>query len=857
MASISGILPTSILCRRDGQEIEIAVENLVKGDVVVLKMGQMVPADIRLIECSPDMRFDRSILNGESIPVAAAVDKTDDNLLECRNIALQGTLLVEGKGIGICVGMGDLTVFGRIARAASGQSTVRTTLQIEFTRFVSIIASLAAAVVVFIVILWAAWLRRDHTDFINMKKQGVLAKQLSTVESLGCVNVIASNKTGTLTQNRMSVVSNAIGSQTIPAQEARRLALNLSATTSSAVHQLVSIAAICNDAAFSSEPGQSNLPPETRKVNGDATDTGLLRFAESVVSVEQLRSAVKAVSQLAFNSENKFATKLVKAAKSVSALPELFEVVEEDAEHALLVKGAPDVLIKRCNKLLQLDGSVVPLTPSLIDDLSSTQSRFASLGQRVLLFAKRSVPTPHFSSTSGTLEDQMLSLVTDLTVVGLIALVDPPKHDTAETVARCRTAGIRFFIVTGDFSATAAVFARQVGILTAPEAAVKGFDDLLSDSSPCDSSIKGDYDLEKLTPKSALVLSSPEMLRHCEAQWEKVVKFDEIIFARTTPQQKLQIVKRLQADGCTVAVTGDGVNDSPTLKQADVGVAVAGGSEVAMEAADLILLDDFSAIVHGIDSGRLCFENLKKMVLNLFPAGSFSELMPVLLNVLFGLPQALSSIQMILIYAVTEVLPAMSLCFEKPEADLLTRPPRDRKKEHLADWKLLLHAYAFIGVLKSLTAMVGAFYFGFHRAGIPFSALWLKYGAYDVMDQDLYNERLAVAQSIYFFNLVLIQFANLLSTRTRRLSSFQQDPLFNPKTRNLRLFAAMACAIGLGIFFSYIPWFQKVFLRCRHGLHVEHFLLPLAYSVVLLSMDEARKWANRRWPTSPLAKVAW
>ena len=228
--------------------------------------------------------------------------------------------------------------------------------------------------------------------------------------------------------------------------------------------------------------------------------------------------------------------------------------------------------------------------------------------------------------------------------------------------------------------------------------------------------------------------------------------------------------------------------------------------------------------------------------------------MPVLLNVFFGLPQALSNIQMIIICAIVDPLPALSLIYEKSEADLLLQPPRDRKRDRLVDWRLLLQAYGFLGLLESLTAMTGAFYFGFHRHGIPFSALWLKFGNYDV-DPDLLAEATNRAQSIYFFNLVIMQWFNLLSTRTRRLSIFQQDPIFNPQTRNLRLFPAMLMALCLAVFFSYIPFFQKTFLT--RGVAVEYYFLPMAYGLGLLALDEVRKWSVRRWPHGFTARIAW
>lgn len=270
--------------------------------------------------------------------------------------------------------------------------------------------------------------------------------------------------------------------------------------------------------------------------------------------------------------------------------------------------------------------------------------------------------------------------------------------------------------------------------------------------------------------------------------------------------------------------------------------------------------------------------------------------MPVVVTVLFGVPQALSSIQMILICAITDVFPALSLCWEKPESDLLLRRPRDRKKERLADWRLIFHAYFFLGVLESLTAMIGAFYFGFWRSyGIPFSALWLKYGSYDV-DPALLAEATARAQSIYFFNLVLMQVRLRLIdslTSSSELTSFLHsgeifsplalvdsrsssnpplarvvrrrwtalfdyvctDKTFCPATSNIYLFPAMLAALALGIFFSYLPAFQRVFLT--RGISVEYFFLPMAYGVGLIVLDEARKAWNRRRPSSILAKVAW
>ncbi|KAH8826911.1 hypothetical protein DL96DRAFT_1669665 [Flagelloscypha sp. PMI_526] len=831
MASITNMLPSEVTVIRNGEISKVVATELVIGDLVKISLGCKVPADIRLIDVSSDLKFDRSILTGESNPVGASSESTDPNFMESRNIALQGTLCTNGSGLGVCVGMGSNTVFGRIAKQATQERPGRTTLEAEILRLVLIIASLAAAVVILIVILWAAWLRKDHPDFIPvpvllincvsvavafipeglpvcvtlasaMKKANILCKSLSTVESLGAVDVILSDKTGTLTQNRMTVVNVALydGSVKFGATEAREEATK----DNYSVKSLAASAGLCNDAEFGT--GQDD-PLEVRKINGDATDSGLLRFSESVHPVDIYRREWVEVGKLPFNSLNKFAIKLFRAPSNVSSTsgPTVLPLAPND--FLLIIKGAPDIISARCSSYLSRDGRQLPLDATALATLRAAQESFASHGQRVLLLAQKVIRP---SSMDEYIWD-------DLQLLGLVALVDPPREDARQTVE-------------GDFASTGAAIAKSIGIITSPHVCS------LSDLDLVDSI--GKYsDKPEHKKISAITISGPEMMTMKESQWKQVLMFDEIVFARTTPHQKLQIVKMFPRRRMYI-------NDVPALKQADVGVAIAGGSEVATEAADLILLDKFSAIVTAIQYGRLCFENLRKSTLYLLPAGSFSELMPVLLNTIFGLPQALSSIQMIIICIFTDVAPASF-------HDLLTRKPRNRRTERLVDWKLLLHAYGFIGILESLTAMTGAFYFGYQKNGIPFSALWLKYGDYGV-DPDYFAE---VTTRLNFYNLVMIQWFNLMASRTRRLSIFQQNPLWGAKTRNLWLIPAMATALVLACFFSYVEWFQKVLLT--RGINIEYYFLPLAYGVVILFLDETRKFLNRKFPNSILAKVAW
>lgn len=403
-----------------------------------------------------------------------------------------------------------------------------------------------------------------------MKRKGVLCKALTTVESLGAVDgqlpflvrtrvlstdvlrwpVIASDKTGTLTQNRMSAVNLAIGASVFTITDARRGDINGRA----AIEQLVAVAAICNEAHFAD--ADLDLPPETRNVIGDATDTGLLRFAESVASVSDLRASIVEEDKLSFNSRNKYAVKLVAPVIQEKPCPSIFG---EGENLVLLAKGAPDVLMRSCTSILMPNGSVRVFDDVAKERLVAVQSSFASRGQRVLLFARRSVSPQEHSERDGAGEDRLVTLISNLTVIGLVALVDPPKHDSRETVETCRRAGVRFFMgehacsarfipvsylasadtdlflccghtVTGDFALTAAAIAREIGIITSPPRAVKSYDHIANGFSHAHEDEKKDPVVE-VPPEgplprecTSLVLSGPEMLKLTDEQWLEVLK---------------------------------------------------------------------------------------------------------------------------------------------------------------------------------------------------------------------------------------------------------------------------------------------------------------------------------------------
>lgn len=529
----------------------------------------------------------------------------------------------------------------------------------------------------------------------------------------------------------------------------------------------------------------------------------------------------------------------------------------------MTIKGAPDVLIGRCSKYTSIEGESKVLDNETLAKIENIKNTWSSQGRRVILLARKTICKEQIRelATSGNFEDEIMHHArTGLTFVGIVGIVDPPRDEIPSVVSTLRGAGIRIFMVTGDFALTAQAIAAECGIITNPPDRVKSIEALSRDYAASTS----DSDHEKHSKdaidissdvKTSIVLSGPEMITLNEYQWEQLCKYDEIVFARTTPEQKLRIVREFQGRDEIVGMTGDGVNDAPSLKAADIGIALGSGSDIAIEAADMVLLESFSAVVEAVQYGRVVFDNLKKTIAYLLPAGSFSEFWPVMTNVIFGLPQVLSSFLMIIICCFTDCAAATVLAYEAPEADVLLRKPRKPKTDRLVDWQLMLQAYGFIGILETLTSFAMSYWY-LQRSGIPFSNLWFRYGSLpDTIDQDYANQKLNEASSIYFINLVVMQFFTLMTIRTRRLSIFQHPPAFNKMTQNLYLFPAIAFALCMAIFWLYIPELQSTLNTSR--VPAEHFFLPAAFGVGILFLDEARKYFVRKWPEGFFARIAW
>ncbi|KAI8328114.1 hypothetical protein BC941DRAFT_445644 [Chlamydoabsidia padenii] len=934
MHSINNMLPSKCqVVRNQGKTITTDAIQLVPGDIVHLKMGDKIPADIRLLQVSDDLKFDRSVLTGESDAIPGTVEATDDNVLESHNMAMMGTHCLNGNATGVVISIGDKTMMGKIARLSLDDPTKRTILQTEILRFVLIIASLSISVGMVCLITWAAWLRVDYPDYLTvsnalidvisvivafvpegmpvavtlcltliarrMQKANVLCKVLTTVETLGSVNVLCSDKTGTLTENKMNVSDISIFDHQVSSTICRDIIVSTNTPTidennsgdsvrqtlRNQILQMQISSALCNGASYD----MSDVDKEdvnAMAIFGDATDSAILRYAANVnpnLSVESIRSQADLVFEIPFNSKNKWMLTIHRS--STTGLAKMMSTPASPVSRSdwvLYCKGAPDVLLSRCESIMQPDGALEPLTEKRREALVAVQTKWANDGKRVLMMARRVIPANQIPSESSALSSRFSGWANqmnqNLVVVGLIAIVDPPRPESAETVRICRNAGIRFYMVTGDFPLTAAAIARQIGIFTTtrphgighldPEKDIKTvtqyipqqyhFDENHSTTSDDDESITKNAPPRSSTSTS-LLLSGSDLLTLNDNQWEQVCQYEEVVFARTSPDQKLRIIKEFQKRDHVVGMTGDGVNDSPALRSADVGIAMGNGSDVAIEAADMVLLDKFSSIVVAIENGRLVFDNLKKVIIYLLPAGSWSELWPVLVNIFLGSPQTLSSFQMIVICVLTDLMPSLAIMMEQPEAGLLNRLPRRPKHDRLVNGRLLLQAYGFIGLMEMLSSMF-MFYYYLSTQALPPSAVFLSFSEFNSPNgymgytaNDIIN-LLNTAQSIYFVNLVICQWGNVLSSRTRRLSLTKANPLWG-SNKNWYLFAAMLGSLAITLLILYVPVFN-VYLGTA-PIPIQFWFIPFGWAAMIMLADEIRKLCLAKFPNSLFGYLAW
>lgn len=869
MDSIHNMIPSKCLVVRSGKLETVDSEVLVPGDIVKFTVGDKVPADLRIIDVSGDLSFDRSILTGESKAIAATnqQDEKGANYLESTCIGMQGTFVVSGSGMGLVVATGDNTIFGSIAKLTSHPKKGLTPMQWEILRFVILTTLIILALVVLVIILWCVWLRKDHPDWISvlnlivdivsiavafipeglpialttcliitaneMRKSKILCKSLAVVETLGSVSVLCFDKTGTLTKNAM-VVTNILQGMAAKFSGEESAESEFDLDNSSCEH-FFTIASLCNDAVIS----------DNGQIVGNATDKAILQFAEKHQTRGFFSKYWDCKFELAFNSKDKFMARLLEPTLPQTSWSHIGAVIPqgfEDKFDFLTVKGAPDVLLGNCKYVLGANAREEEMDADTRNKILRVQQEWSRHGKRVILLALKLVPKKKLSlsdrvGTTRTLKDEVAD---NLTLVGLLAIEDPPRRGVRRVIEKLRAAGIKTVMITGDYELTGVSIAKQVGIIS-------GNVDTCAELNGCKTEDLGPID-------RAISVTGSDLKVLSEDQWTQLIRYQELVFTRTTPEQKLLIIKQFQKHKQIIGMTGDGINDSPSLKQADVGISLINASDVAKEASDLILLDDsefedalFNLIIDALKYGRLVFENLRKTVGYLLPAGTYAELWPVLLNVIFGMPQMLSLFLMIIICCITDCANAVTLAYETNERNLLAKKPRSVTHEKLVDWKLLLHSYFIVGTFYTFTSMLLAF-LNLQRHGYRFSQFDLSYGSYENLPNvDTY---INMSSLIYFVNLVIMQLFNLFAMRSRYSSVFQQSPL-----KNKWIFVSMPFALAATFIINYIPAIQNAMDTSQ--VPVEYYFISVGFGAVVLAYDELRKLWIRKHPGGFLARISW
>ncbi len=806
--ALKKLLPQKAGVLRDGKEKEISAEELVPGDIILLEEGDNISADARLIEAF-NMRVDNSALTGESEPIyktSEAVVKGKEFLwAELPNMVFAGASVISGTGKASVIATGMHTEIGRIASLTQELRAEKSPLQRELEKVTKIVTILALAmgVIFFFLGTYIGKLSVAHAFIFaigiivanvpegllptvslslsmsvqRMARRNALVKKLSSVETLGCTTVICTDKTGTLTTNEISVtkifvngkVMNVSGARYEPVGNFyfRGMSLSRWEMMENGMDTFFDACVLCNNAGL--------IPPRTDKdrwgITGDPTEAAMLVMAaKGGVDIEERRNALPRIGQLPFEAVRKRMT-------SINLI---------DGKTQAYVKGAPREVLDLCTSMLN-KGKVESLTNSLREIILSKNDSMARDGLRVLGVAYR----PLDFSEGFTIENTEKELI----FLGLAGMMDPPRPEVSKALALCHRAGIRVVMITGDYGLTALSIARKIRLTKT--------------------------DNPKVVTGNELAEMDDEHLR-------RLLTEEEVIFARVSPEHKMKVVVAFKDMGEIVAVTGDGVNDAPALKKADIGVAMGiRGSDVAKEAAAMILTDDnFASIVAAIEEGRSVYANIKKFVTYIF-ASNIPEIVPFIAFVLFKIPLPLTVMQILAVDLGTDMVPALGLGAEPPEPGLMDKPPRPKDKR-LLDVPLLLRAYGFLGPVEAAVCMAGFFFIYFQYGWIPGMVMPDSGGVY------------LTATTMSLAGIVATQIGNVFACRTERESVFKVG-FFKNKLVLLGIISELAIITTL----IYTPFLQRIFGLAPLGPKEWGFLF--AFTPVLFLMEEGRKLIMRKW----------
>jgi Ca2+-transporting ATPase len=803
MKTLKNWMPEYAKVIRDGELQKILVKELVPGDVIVLEEGDRVPADARLIEAF-DLWTNNVPLTGESEP-QPRTDKparvANEPYLDSPNLVFMSTSVAKGQSKAVVYATGMNTKFGQIANLTQEIREEQSPLQKEIAYTAKYDFTFAVAVGCIFFLASLIWLHLDFyssilfmigvmvacvpeglqvtvssalaINVLKMVKDNALVKRLSAVQTLGSVTVICTDKTGTITKGEMTAkkiwVNNKVvevsGVGYAPIGEFTCNGKALEKGEAEKVEKLLEISALCNGAKV--EPPSDKIKSWT--IIGDPTDGALLVAALKYgLNIQALLTQKPIMHLVPFDSKRKRMTTIHKNGGKLFAY----------------TKGAPRSILSICDKIV-VDDKIESLVGEHLSSVEVKIREFANEGLRVIAVAYKELPK------NGAFKGK--NVERNMVLVGLAAMKDPPRPEVKEAVKQAKQAGIKIVIITGDYGPTAQAIADEVGIV---------------DQGSC-RIIRG-VDLETISDEAIV----------------EEVKRGNVIFARVSPEQKLRIVRVLKKSGEVVAVTGDGANDAPSLREADIGVAMgASGTDVAREASDIVLLDDsFASIVKAVESGRAIYENIRKFIVYVF-SHNWAELIPYVLYALLGIPLPLLVVQVLAIDLAIDVIPSLALSREPPEPGIMQEPPRS-VKERLFNAKVFLRSF-YVGVIIAAGAMLGCL------------SAWSSGGWH--LGMQLQSDSIIYIKGVTmtFAGIVIAQVGNVLACRTSKVPIFKTS-----LSSNKWIWIGIAAQVSIISFLVYVPLMQRLFGTTALGLIDWAFLA--VFACIVIFAEEVRKWFARR-----------
>jgi P-type Ca2+ transporter type 2C len=737
---------------RDGVWVNISSREIVPGDIVRLKTGDRVSADLRLLEAN-GLEIEESILTGESLPSSKSIDPIHEEQVELgdqRNIAFSGTLVTRGSGVGVVVATGMKTAMGQIASLLSKTERIPTPLERKLTELGKILIVIAILLTVLVAIIGIYQGHPVYEMFLagvslavaaipeglpaivtvalslgvqRMIKRNAVVRKLSAVETLGSASVICSDKTGTMTQNEMTVREIFVSGQTIAVKgkgyEPKGAFIYQDKKIDPNQHplmaQLLQYAVLCNHAELMEKKG-------SYFIDGDPTEGALVVAARKAGITRDKLKHLKIIHEIPFDSTRK----------------KMSVVVEDENKHRFVItKGAPDVLLPSTKWIHNENGRII-LSPKIEQEINLQVEKMARKALRTIAIC--------YKPLNANQKYSDIQLESELTFLGLVGMMDPPREEVKEAIASCRNAGVKTVMITGDHVHTATAIAKQLNLI----------------------------------PKHGKVLDGASLSQMDDEELRNIIN-DVYVFARVSPEHKLRIVKAFQAHGHIVAMTGDGVNDAPAIKASDIGISMGkSGTDVTKEASSLILLDDhFATIKSAIEEGRNIYENIRKFIRYLL-ASNVGEILVMLFAMILALPLPLVPVQILWVNLVTDGLPALALGLDKPEKDVMKRPPRSPKESVFSrglGMKIITR-----GILIGLVTLI-AFMFAYYKQ----------------------PNHLEYAQTIAFSTLVMAQLIHVFDCRSEH-SIFSRNPF-----GNLWLVAAVLSSLLLMFVVVYYPPLQPIF----------------------------------------------